>query len=184
MQRSTVLAVVFSVAVLPVGAHAQMVVHALSGTVKAVNAQSLELTTNADTTSEFKIAPDPAPALEFDNGLRATATVAGKFNHPGDFAVVYYYGFGSDQTAVAMQDLGSGPFQKVEGTVTGFDKHARAVTVKDSSGQSHTFNLSDHLIVDEEQTVAEGRRYAPHKGETIVVAYSAQNQAVFIRDHM
>ena len=185
MQRSTVIgAVLFSLAALPAAAGAQMVVHAISGTVKTVDAHTLDVAVNSGNVSEFKIAPSPAPALEFDNSLRTTATEAARFNHPGDFAVVYYYGFGSDQTAVALQDLGPGPFQKVQGTVTAFDKHTRALTLKDDAGQTHTLTLSDHLVVDEETSVAEGRRYSPHKGERLVVMYSPQNQAVFLGERI
>lgn len=183
MRSAVVCTALFAAAALTASAGAQMVVHAVSGTVKSVDGSGVKLALNPDTTDQFKLPPDPAPALEFDAALRSGTVTPSKFAHPGDFAVVYFYGFDSDQTAVAVEDLGPGPFQKLSGTVTGYDKHARTLTLKDSAGQTHTLHLSDKLAVDEDESVAEGRHFSPHKGESLMVAASPANEAVFIRDH-
>ena len=118
-------------------AGAQMVVHAVSGMVKAINANSktMDVAVENGTVSEFKLPNDAKVALDFDNALRSDSVDASKFEHVGDFVVVYYYGYDDNRTAVAVKDLGAGPYQKVEGTVAAFDKHNRTMTVKDDSGR-------------------------------------------------
>jgi hypothetical protein len=169
------------------GAWAQMVVHAVSGTVKAVQpeTQTVEVAVDPNSTSRFKLAENSKAPLEFDSELRADATDPAKFGHVGDYAVVYYYGYDDNRTAVAMKDLGPGPFTKVEGTVTGFDKHNRTVTLKDDSGKTVALKLDDHLVVDTDMSVDSGRHYSPHKGDRVRVTYTAANganDAVFFHD--
>ena len=167
-------------------AGAQMVVHAVSGIVKAIDPHAKTMDVEVDTggTSQFKLAANPKVALDFDNALRSDSVDPEKFEHVGDFVVVYYYGYDADRTAVALKDLGAGPFEKIEGTVVSFDKHARTMTVKDDSGKSAPFALSDHLIVDTGMSVASGRGFDPHKGWQVRVTYTNagdKNTAVFVR---
>jgi len=167
-------------------AGAQMVVHAVSGMVKAINpdAKTMDVTVDSGETSQFKLPTNAKVTLDFDKALQSDATEANKFQHVGDYAVVYYYGYDDNRTAVAVKDLGAGPFQKVEGTVLGFDKHERTMTVKDDAGKSTVFGLNDHLVVDSGMSVASGRGYDPHKGYHVVVTYTQagdKNSAVFIR---
>lgn len=177
--------VVITTAMLSGAAGAQMVVHAVTGIVKAVNnSQTMDVAVDEGSTSEFKLSETKKVALDFDNVLRADSVDANKFQHVGDFVVVYYYGFDNNQTAVAVKDLGAGPFQKIDGTVTSFDKHTRTLTVKDDGGKTDQFALSDHLVVDTGMSVASGRGYDPHKGYSVRVTYTSsegKNTAVFIR---
>jgi hypothetical protein len=166
-------------------AGAQMVVHAVSGLVKAVNPDSKTMDVAIDTgeTSHFKLPTNAKVTLDLDKALRSDATEASKFQHVGDYVVVYYYGFDYDRTAVAVKDLGAGPFQKVEGTVMSFDKHTRTMTMKDDAGKSDVFELSEQLVVDSGTNVASGRGYDPHKGDYLIVTYAQagdKNSAVFI----
>ena len=163
-----------------------MVVHAMSGTVKAVNPESktMDLTVDNGDTSEFKLPSDAKVTLDFDNALRSDSTDASKFQHVGNYVVVYYYGYDDDRTAVAVKDLGAGPFEKLEGTVVSYDKHSRTMTVKDGAGKTQAFTLSDHLVVDTGMSVQGGRGYDPHKGSSVRVTYAQagdKNNAVFIR---
>ena len=167
-------------------AHAQMIVHAVSGVVKAVDphTKTIDVTVENGNTSSFKLPSDAKVTLDFDNALRSDATDANKFQQVGDFAVVYYYGFDDNRTAVAVKDLGKGPFEKIEGTVVTFDKHSRTMTVKDDTGKPETFAFGDHLVVDLGVSVANGRSYDPHKGYSVRVTYTKsgdKNTAVFIR---
>lgn len=167
-------------------AGAQMVVHAVSGMVKAINPDSktMDVTVDDGQTSQFKLPTNAKVTLDFDKALQSDSTEAGKFQHVGDYVVVYYYGYGNDVTAVAVKDLGAGPFQKVEGTVVSFDKHARTMTVKDDAGKSSVIALDDHLVVDSGMSVAGGRGYAPQKGYHLIVTYAQtgdKSSAVFIR---
>lgn len=167
-------------------AGAQMVVHAVSGTVKSINPSSkmMDVTVDSGDTSEFNLPGDAKVSLDFDNALRSDSTDPGKFQKVGDYAVVYYYGYDSNRTAVAVKDLGTGPFEKVDGTVTSFDKHTRTVTVKDDAGKTNSFGLSDHLVVDTGMSVESGRSFDPHKGYRVRVTYTKtgdKNTAVFVR---
>lgn len=186
MQRkSAFLSIPVTMILLCAGANAQMAVHAVSGMVKAVNPDSKTMDVLVDTgeTSHFKLSTNTKATLGLEKALQSDAIDASKFQSVGNFVVVYYYGFDYDRTAVAVKDLGTGPFEKVQGTVMGFDKHTRTLTMTDDGGKSHVFELSEHLIVDSGLSVASGRGYDPHKGDFIVVTYAQEgdkNSAVFI----
>ena len=167
-------------------AGAQMVVHAVSGMVKGIprDSKTMDVTVDNGTTSQFKLPSKAKVTLDFDKALQSDSVDASNFQHVGDYVVVYYYGYDNDRTAVAIKDLGTGPYQKLEGTVTSFDKHDRTMTVKDDAGKLKTFELNDHLVVDTGMSVASGRGYDPHKGYHVVVTYAEagdKNSAVFIR---
>jgi len=186
MQRKLGFPVLVTMVLLCASAGAQMVVHAVSGMVKAVNpeAKTMDVTVDGGETSQFKLPTNAKVTLDFDKALQSDSTDADKFQHVGAYAVVYYYGYDSDRTVVALKDLGAGPFKKIEGTVTAFDKHNRTMTVKDDAGKTETFALNDHLVVDTGMSVASGRGYDPHKGYHVVVTYTpagAKDSAVFIR---
>lgn len=177
--------VVTALATFCASAGAQMVVHAVSGMVKAINANSntMDVVVDNGETSQFKLPSNAKVSLDFDNALRLDSIEANKFEHIGDFVVVYYYGYDNDKTAVAVKDLGIGPFQKDEGTVVAYDKHDRTMTVKDGEGKSATYALNEHLVVDRGISVDSGRGFSPHKGDYVVVTYATsgdKNSAVFI----
>lgn len=166
-------------------AGAQMVVHAMSGTVKSINpaSKTMDVTESGDT-NEFNLPSGAKVSLDFDNALRSDSTEPSQFQKVGDYALVYYYGYDSNRTAVAVKDLGAGPFAKLDGTVVGFDKHSRTVTLKDDAGKANSFELSNHLVVDTGISVESGRGYDPHKGSHIRVTYTKsgdKNTAVFVR---
>jgi hypothetical protein len=187
MERKSIqVLAAIALAALCGSASAQMVVHAMSGMVKAINANSktMDVAVDNGTTSEFKLPNDAKVSLDFDNALRSDSVDASKFEHIGDFVVVYYYGYDNDLTAVAVKDLGAGPFEKIEGTVTKYDKHDRTVTIQDDGGKSETFTLDEHMVVDSGMGVDSGRSYGPHKGDHISVTYRKNgdtNTTVFIR---
>lgn len=167
-------------------AGAQMVVHAMSGTVKSIDphAKTIDITVDSGDVSEFKLPGSAKVNIDFDKALESDSVNADKFQQIGDFVVVYYYGYDNNRTAVAVKDLGKGPFEKIEGSVVSYDKHDRTVTVKDGSGKSESFVLSEHLVVDTGESVAPGRGYSPHKGDYVRVTYTTtgdKNTAVFVR---
>lgn len=171
---------------LSASAGAQMVVHAVSGVVKAIDphANTMQLTVDSGDTSQFKLPSGAKVTLDFDKTLQSDSVNADKFQHVGNYVVVYYYGYDDNQTAVAVKDLGAGPFEKIDGTVVSYDKHARTMTVKDDGGKSESFALGDHLVVDTGVSVAGGRGYDPHKGWQVRVTYTKtgdKNTAVFVR---
>lgn len=184
--RNIVLMFAAALAFCTAGASAQMVVHAITGKVQAINTASktLDVAAKDGSTDEFTLASKRVQ-LDFNNDLRSDSVDPDKFQHIGNFAVVYYYGYDPNRTAVAVKDLGSGTFQKANGTVVSFDKKDRVMKVKDSAGKVDSFKLSDHLIVDNGMGVDSGRKYEPHKGTQVRVTYLAsgdQNPAVFVSE--
>jgi hypothetical protein len=159
-------------------ASAQMIVHAVSGSVKAVTPASISVVSdNSDAPNQFNLGMPANVRLNFDSDLRAGSVDPGKFEKVGDFALVYYIGYGNDRTAVAVKDLGSGPFTKTQGTVVDYDKHSRKLTLKDESGKEVSLILDEHLVVDTDTGVDSGRKFSPHKGDRVRVTYSAGTPA-------
>jgi len=171
---------------VPVVAHSQMVVHAVSGTVKSVDSKSKTMTVAVDQGSDmqFKIQSGTAPALNFDAELRGDAVDAAKFNGVGDFVVVYFYGFDTNRTAVAVKDFGKGQLEKLTGIVSSYDRHNHAVTVRTSDGKTQTFPLDNKAVVDTGMGLEAGRKFDPSKGDSVRVTATdsnGKNVAVFIR---
>ena len=69
----------------------------------------------------FNESTNPRCRLDFDKRIRAEATAADAFTKSGVRVIVYYFGNGDTETAVALQDLGTGPFEESSGTVVRFD---------------------------------------------------------------
>ena len=167
---------------ISVAASGQMAVHAMTGMVKSVKPTTISVTDSSSENS-FKVeAPNGAVKLASD--LLAESTTPAKFDKTGDFVLVYFYGWGTDRTAVAVKDLGAGPFMKTQGTVTSFDKHSRKLTLKDDSGKELEMVLGNDLVVDTESGVDTGKKFAPHKGDQVRVTYltGATPTVVFLRE--
>lgn len=181
MQRKLGFAtLIAALAMFCASAGAQMVIHAVSGMVKAVNPDSMDVTgENGDTS--FKLTLKAKASL--DKSLQSDAVIASNFQHIGNYVVVYYYGYGNDRTVVAVKDLGAGPFQSIEGTVVSFDKHTRTMSVIDDAGKSQVIVLTDQMVLDSGVNVTNGRGYEPHKGYHVIVTYASAgdtNTAVFV----
>lgn len=176
MLRSALVVLASSAAV---AASAQMTVHAVTGPVKTVTPQNLSVMVDSSSgsASKFKIKPAAKMPSEFSHDLRADSTAPESFQKVGDYALVYYYGYGNDQTAVAVKDLGAGPFTKAQGTVVAFDKHSRTITLKDDTGKQVPMLLNDQMVVDTDTGVDSGKKFSPHKGDQVRVTYSAGTPA-------
>ena len=83
----------------------QMLVYAMTGTIRSVT--TTELIATADgVTESFVVEPKSHPSFSFDKVLREDSTPIGDFHKSDTFAVIYYYGGEADRTAVAVKDLG------------------------------------------------------------------------------
>jgi hypothetical protein len=166
-------------------ASAQMAVHAVTGVVKIVTPNSIWVSVDGDT-SQFKITSSVKPSLVFPQDLRASTTEVEKFQKTGDYVVLYYYGFGDDRTAVAVTDLGAGPYTRVHGTVTAFDKHTHMLTLKDDDGKQFTASLGDNVVVDKDNGIDSGKKFSPHKGDQVRMMYgnNASPTVVFLRESL
>lgn len=166
-------------------ADGQMVVHAVSGTIKAIQpSKTIDVEIEEGSKQRFKISSKGSVPLSFDNDLKADSVDASTFTKVGEFVVVYYYGFGDDRTAVAIKDLGAGPFTKVDGTVKAFDRHKRVLDVQTEKGDIVKFKLSDKAVVDIGLGLESARKYSAGKGYTVRVTSMESNGeqvAVFVR---
>jgi len=186
LKKSVLLALLIGILCFSAqSARCQMVVHAVSGTVKAINPSSKSIDVDFEDGSKghFKTSSKSSVTLSFDNDLRGDAVDASDFKDVGSFAVIYYYGFASNRTAVAIKALGKGPFEKTVGKVVDFNKHDRLLTVRKSTGGNETFRLSDQAVVDTGMSLQSGRKYSPGKGYSVRVTAmqsNGDNVAVFV----
>jgi len=163
---------VLSAAVAASAASAQMSVHVVAGAIKDKSPTALSVALDPTSSDQFHIDSGSSPSLNFPSDLRDGTTAPGQFSKQGDFALLYYYGFGDQRTAVAVRDLGSDAFTKAKGTVAAYDKKTRTLTLKDDGGKDITLALDDHLVLDTDMGVQSGRKYSPHKGDHVRVTYT------------
>jgi hypothetical protein len=178
----------FSLAAL-FAANAQEVVHALSGTVSAINPTTKTIIINTNDGS-FGLFKEPAKSnlpLLFENDIRSRTTPADTFQDKGAQVIVYYFGGGfgqsSDRTVVALQNLGAGPIEKDTGTVVKFNKHA--LTIKTDSGAEETFQIGDSAVAETATGAARAEKFDPGKGDQVRVIAALDNgqkTLIFVRE--
>jgi hypothetical protein len=152
---------------------AQMAVHGAVGTVKAVRPHTIAVAVDGDAPTLYVTTPTEHVEARLGSDLKADSMAAVKMQTVGEAVLVYYYGFGSDTTAVAIKDLGAAAYTKVQGTVTAFDKKSRMLTLKDEKGKEITAQLADTLVVDTDMGVESGKKFAPHMGDKVRVTFMA-----------
>lgn len=158
-------------------ARAQEVVHALCGTVRTINSNSntIMVGTDDDATELFKEFPKSNVSLDFDKRIRADAIVASDFKKSGDRVILYYFGSGNAQTAVAFQDLGTGPFKESSGTIVKFDRHEQVLTLKNNSGVEESFHLNLKTVAETGYGAVEGLELDAKVGDQVQVTSSSVN---------
>jgi hypothetical protein len=152
-------------------AAAQEMVHALAGTVSSIDATAKTITVKTDDGSEilFNDLIDSKTPIEFDPNIRRDATAASEFKSSGVRVIVYYFGYGSIRTVVALRSLGAGPFTLNSGTVVNFSKGDRTLSIKDNSGVIKTFNINSDLVVEASTGASEKTKFQPAKGDPVRV---------------
>src|ERR1700761_6837305 len=161
----------------------QMIVYAMTGTIRSVSATEL-IATSSGVTQAFALGGKSHPSLDFDKELREDSTPAAEFHKPDAFAVIYYYGLASDKTAVAVKDLGAGPFERTTGTVKHFDRHSHRLTITTAAGKPEEFIVGDKGVIDTGMRVEPGRKADPPSGSHVFVTTAPENGAetiVFLR---
>ena len=167
-------------------AQAQEVVHALCGTVRSINStdKTITIVTDNGTSALFKEMTKPEVRLDFDKRIRAEAIAPDTSTNNGDHVIVYYFGSGDVQTAVALQDLGTGPFKETSGTVIKFDRRERLLTLKKNSGVEESFHLDPKTVAETPYGAMEGLELDAKDGDQVQVTASSVNgneMALFIR---
>jgi hypothetical protein len=180
---------VFSCLCLPISA--QEVVHALTGKLTSVNPATKTISVDTDDGSEgvFKVLTDKSIPLDFNKEVKDVSTPAADFSKAKATEktqiLVFYIGDDAQRTAVAVEDLGAGPFQKTVGTIVNFDRHSHILTVKDSKGAVEPFHLGPKTVAEGTDGVELADRFEAHRGDQIRVIGSSANgtlNALFIRE--
>jgi hypothetical protein len=185
---SQVCCLVGVVSLAALAANAQEVVHALAGTVTSINPTQQTIIIKTDDGSEglFKDLIKSNVSFDFDRNVRAAAIPASSFTNKGAHVIVYYFGGGDVRTAVALQELGAGPLQKVSGSVYKFNKHEHLLTIKDAAGTNESFRIDPKTVAETPWGAVEGEKFDPGKGDrvrvTAVLANGAED-ALFIREN-
>ena len=164
---------------------AQQVVHALTGTVSSVNTASKTISVFQDngTQGEFSDATDSKSRLAIDKRVALDTTAADVFKKTGAYVVVLYFGGDNNRTAVALKNLGSGPFSSMTGTVLKFDsKHS--ISVDDGTGATQSFKIGQDTIGEGYMGAVDGFKFQAQKGDKVRIVASKDESgltAVFVR---
>jgi hypothetical protein len=158
-------------------ATAQEVVHAVTGTVNNINltAKTITVVTDDGSGSTFKAMTNSKTPVEFDKTLRADATAADAFKKNETRVIVYYFGEGDERTAVALRDLGTGPFKKSSGTVIKFERGEHSLSIKDQTGGIESFKVTRSTVADTGSGAVEGLKFEPGKGDQVQVISTGEN---------
>jgi hypothetical protein len=158
-------------------ASAQQMIHAVSGTVKAIypKAYMLEIITDDGSSGHFQWEAKPNKKVDFNKDVSADATAIESFSHKGAHVIVYYYGQGEIRNVVAVHDLGDATVTALQGSVVKLDKHERLLTIKADSGIEQQLHLDPKTVVDTTTGVQEGFRYGLDKGEAVSVTATQSN---------
>lgn len=174
------------IALYPVRARGQWIVHAAVGTVQSVNPATGTINVlNHGLLQSFSTHTKTDVKLEFDKSVRAESTSSEAFRTAGAFVVVLYYGIDGNRTAVAIHDLGPGPFIEARGTVVRFDDHTGRLTVQTNDGKKEVFSVTDKTVVDLPGGVGDGGGFSPDRGDHVRVTAAALDEgqrALFIHD--
>jgi hypothetical protein len=170
---------------IAVPATAQQVVHALTGTVSSINSASKTISVYQDNGAqgEFSDATGSKMHLSIDKKVSLDTTAADAFKKTGAYVVVLYYGGDHDRTAVALKNLGAGPFSSVSGTVVKFE-NKRSISVEDSSGATQSFKIAQDTIGEGYLGAVDGFKFQAQKGDKVRVVAAKDDSgltALFVR---
>ena len=170
---------------IAIPATAQQVVHALTGTVSSINSANKTISVFQDngTQGEFSDGTSAKAHLSIDKKVALDTTAAEIFKKAGAYVVVLYYGGDQDRTAVALKNLGAGPFTSITGSVVKFDsKHA--IQVADSSGATQSYKLIQDTIGEGYMGAVDGFKFQAQKGDKVRIVASKDDSgftALFVR---
>jgi hypothetical protein len=168
-------------------ARAQSVVHALTGTVSAIDPSEKTITVFLDGGSDgtFRDMTNSKVPISFDKRILADSTSVDAFKKKGAYVIVFYYGGRDTRTAVALRSLGTGPFTATEGTVSQFEAHERAISVEDKTGAVQTFKITSETVAEGIYGAVDGLKFQAQKGDHVRVVGNTENgtaTALFISE--
>jgi hypothetical protein len=152
-------------------ANAQEVIHAITGTIRSIDAAQKTFTLFRDNGSliTFKDMTDAKVRIAIDKRIFSDATPASAFDQKDAYVIVFYYGLSETPIAVAVQALGAGPFTATVGTVASFNEKERLISVKDESGSIHSYKINTATVAESYDGVVEGLKFRAEKGDHVRV---------------
>ncbi|MGA7109792.1 MAG: hypothetical protein WBV28_14405 [Terracidiphilus sp.] len=158
-------------------AGAQQVVHALTGTVSAIDPADKTITVFLDGGSQdvFKDLTNSKVPGSLDKRILADSTAVDAFKKKGAYVIVFYFGGRDTRTAVALRSLGPGPFTAVDGTVAKFESHDHSISVEDKSGTVQTFKISGDTVAEGNLGAVDGLKFQVQKGDHMRIVAANEN---------
>jgi len=158
-------------------ANAQQVIHALVATVNVINsnAKTIVVTTDDGIQGSFDDLTDSKARISLDKALRAETIPALSYTTKDTSAIVLFYGEGVDRIAVALRDIGVGPFTKSRGTVVNLSGKDHSFSVKDDAGNVEIFKLTPETVAETRMGAVDGKKFEPGKGDQVRVTSNLVN---------
>ncbi|MGC2194594.1 MAG: hypothetical protein WA628_07955 [Terriglobales bacterium] len=181
---SKILLLAFFTALLG-SAHAQDVVHAVSGVVTNVDKKGKTIAIKATDGSEEVFSYSEHTAVrdsrEAAHGARMGVLDTYFAGKQGTHVVVRYTGKGAQKTATLVEDFGKDTLKAGRGTVTGVDRAARTVTIRTDDGAEATYRLGSEGVVETDHGVVKASRYVAKEGDKVVVQYTDDTSGKIVR---
>lgn len=172
--RSFVLA--GSLFAIAFSAAAQEIVHALTGTVSGIDPVNKTITVFQDGSKiAFKVMTAGRTRISFKKEIEDSSIPANKFQKRGSFVVVFYYGMDQNRTAVALKDLGQGPFSSTKGKVADWDKHTHTLVISGPDGIKQSFNVEPATVAETYAGAVHGSEFHAENGDHVRVVSAMKN---------
>lgn len=155
------------------GVAAQEVVHAFGGIVSEVNPRAKTITVipgdRPQSQNIFKGIPDFKYSALLDKKISDGAVAVDTVKEKGLYVIVYYLSDGKLLNAIALRNLGPGPFTEAVGTFVKFENRGRSILIKDKSGAPQSFQFNPDTIAETSNGVVAGSKFQPEKGDLVRV---------------
>jgi len=163
--------------VLDDSAKAQEIVHALTGTVTEIEPAQKSITVLQDSGAKntFKMMASSKTRISFDKSIEDEATSAQQFQKQGAYVILFYFGVDQNRTAVALKNLGPGPFSATTGKITNWDGHKHKLDVVGKDGKTSSFTVVDQTVAETYRGAVNGSDFHPDKGNHVRVVSSIEN---------
>jgi hypothetical protein len=167
---------------------AQEIVHALIGSVSSINTADKTITLFQDSGSRatFRVMPSSNTRIAFDKKIADEVTPATEFQKQGAYVILFYFGNEENRTAVALKNLGAGPFSATTGEVTEWNGHDRSLSVRDKDGAIHSFKIDAQTVAETGFGAVNGLKFGINKGEQVRLVSSLKDgtpAVLFLREN-
>lgn len=156
---------------------AQEIVHALTGTVSAIDPADKTITVLQDggSTGTFKVSSSSKTRISFDKDVQEQSTSAPQFQKKGAYVILFYFGMDQNRTAVALKNMGQGPFSSTTGTVKSWDGHKGQLIVSAKDGKAHSYTVTNASVAETYSGAVNGSDFRAEKGDHVRVVSSTIN---------